>query len=73
MKVIEIARVKRLPILLIATFRPEFQASWVGQAHVTALSLSRLGRRDGPSEGPLTALRVAAVAQPSSDRALSLG
>jgi hypothetical protein len=47
MKVIEIARVERLPILLIATFRPEFQASWVGQAHVTALSLSRLAGATG--------------------------
>ena len=42
-----IARVERLPVLLIATFRPEFQPSWVGQAHVTMLALSRLGRRDG--------------------------
>ena len=42
-----IARVERLPVLLIVTFRPEFQPSWVGAAHVTMLALSRLGRRDG--------------------------
>ncbi|HVH74903.1 MAG TPA: AAA family ATPase [Stellaceae bacterium] len=42
-----IAGVERLPVLLIATFRPEFQPSWVGQAHVTVLALSRLGRREG--------------------------
>ena len=42
-----IARVERLPVLLIATFRPEFQSSWVGQSHVTMLALSRLGRREG--------------------------
>jgi class 3 adenylate cyclase/predicted ATPase len=42
-----IARVERLPVLLIATFRPEFHPSWVGQAHVTMLALSRLGRREG--------------------------
>jgi class 3 adenylate cyclase/predicted ATPase len=42
-----IARVERLPVLLIATFRPEFEPSWVGQPHVTLLSLSRLGRRAG--------------------------
>jgi class 3 adenylate cyclase len=41
------ARIERLPVLLIATFRPEFQAPWVGLAHVTMLALSRLGRRDG--------------------------
>jgi class 3 adenylate cyclase len=42
-----ILRVEGLPILLIATFRPEFQSPWTGQPHVTVLSLSRLGRRDG--------------------------
>ena len=42
-----IARVGRLPVLLIATFRPEFQPPWVGQPHVTMLALSRLGRREG--------------------------
>jgi len=42
-----IARVERLPVLLIATFRPEFQPSWGGGAHVTMLALSRLGRREG--------------------------
>lgn len=42
-----IARVEHLPVLLLATYRPEFQPSWSGQAHVTLLTLSRLGRRDG--------------------------
>jgi hypothetical protein len=42
-----IAAVERLPVLLIATFRPEFVAPWAGQPHVTMLALSRLGRRDG--------------------------
>jgi predicted ATPase len=42
-----IARVEGLPVLLIATFRPEFQPPWTGQPHVTMLALSRLGRRDG--------------------------
>jgi len=35
-----------LPALLIATFRPEFNAPWVGQPHVTSLTLNRLGERD---------------------------
>ena len=38
--------VKTLPALLIVTFRPEFNAPWVGQAHVTSLALNRLGQRD---------------------------
>jgi len=39
-------RVRRLPVLLIVTFRPEFQHGWAGQAHVTMLALNRLGERD---------------------------
>lgn len=42
-----IDRVQRLPVLVIITFRPEFAPPWAGHAHVTALSLSRLGRRQG--------------------------
>ncbi|MGC2412365.1 MAG: AAA family ATPase, partial [Stellaceae bacterium] len=42
-----IARVEHLPVLLVATFRPEFQPPWTGQPHVTVLALNRLGRRDG--------------------------
>jgi tRNA A-37 threonylcarbamoyl transferase component Bud32/tetratricopeptide (TPR) repeat protein len=30
------------PLLLVATFRPEFQAPWGHRAHITQLSLSRL-------------------------------
>src|SRR5262245_27285580 len=41
-----IARVAHLPVLLVVTFRPEFQPTWVGQPHVTMLPLSRFGRRD---------------------------
>jgi len=32
-----VARVLRLPVLLIITFRPEFQPHWTAQAHVTTL------------------------------------
>jgi class 3 adenylate cyclase/predicted ATPase len=39
-------RIKTLPVLLIVTFRPEFNAPWVGQSHVTSLTLNRLGERD---------------------------
>ena len=39
-------RIKTLPALLIVTFRPEFDAPWVGQSHVTSLTLNRLGERD---------------------------
>ena len=30
----------------VVTFRPEFKAPWVGQPHVTSLTLNRLGERD---------------------------
>ncbi len=39
-------RIKALPVLLIVTFRPEFNAPWVGQSHVTSLTLNRLGGRE---------------------------
>jgi class 3 adenylate cyclase/predicted ATPase len=42
-----VERAAHLPILLIITFRPEFQPPWTGQAHVTMLALNRLGRREG--------------------------
>jgi class 3 adenylate cyclase/tetratricopeptide (TPR) repeat protein len=42
-----IDRVVRLPVLLVITFRPEFHPPWTGQAHVTTLTLGRLGRREG--------------------------
>ncbi|MGA7489123.1 MAG: hypothetical protein WBW74_19545 [Xanthobacteraceae bacterium] len=33
-------------MLLIVTFRPEFNAPWIGRPHVTALTLNRLAQRD---------------------------
>ena len=30
-----IERIRRLPVLVLITFRPEFQPPWTGQAHVT--------------------------------------
>ena len=43
-RVVEIA--PHLAVLVIVTFRPEFSPPWMGQAHVTSLSLSRLARRE---------------------------
>ena len=40
-----VERVRSLPVLLIITYRPEFAPPWLGQSHVTALMLNRLGRR----------------------------
>jgi DNA-binding winged helix-turn-helix (wHTH) protein/tetratricopeptide (TPR) repeat protein len=42
---IVVERVRTLPVLLIVTYRPEFSPPWLGQSHVTALTLNRLGRR----------------------------
>jgi class 3 adenylate cyclase/tRNA A37 threonylcarbamoyladenosine biosynthesis protein TsaE len=39
-------QIANLPVLLIVTFRPEFEAPWIGQPHVTALALNRLGHRE---------------------------
>ena len=40
-------RVSQLPVLLVVTFRPEFQHGWSGRPHVTTLALNRLAGRDG--------------------------
>jgi predicted ATPase len=39
-------RVPTLRVLLIVTFRPDFVPPWVGQPHVTALTLNRLAERE---------------------------
>jgi predicted ATPase len=33
-------------VLLIVTFRPEFDPPWIGRPYVTALTLNRLAQRD---------------------------
>ena len=40
-----IDRLQRLPVLLVVTFRPEFQPPWTTHAHATLLTLNRLGVR----------------------------
>ena len=40
-------RVRGMPVLLVFTFRPEFQHGWGGQPHVTLLALNRLAMREG--------------------------
>jgi class 3 adenylate cyclase/tetratricopeptide (TPR) repeat protein len=42
-----VERVARLPVLIVITFRPEFEHSWGGQSYVLAMALSRLGDREG--------------------------
>ncbi len=44
---LSVDRVRHLPVLLVMTFRSEFQPPWGGRAHVTTLTLNRLGERDG--------------------------
>jgi len=40
-----VERLQTLPILLVITFRPDFQAPWAGQPHVTTVALNRLSER----------------------------
>jgi class 3 adenylate cyclase/predicted ATPase len=49
-----VERARALPILVVITHRPQFSPPWSGQAHVTAMPLNRLGRRQGAA----MALRV---------------
>src|SRR5262249_13351597 len=39
-------RIRTLSVLLIVTFRPEFEPGWIGQPHVTTLNLNRLAPRE---------------------------
>jgi class 3 adenylate cyclase/predicted ATPase len=55
-----VEHVRSLPVLLIVTFRPEFQPPWTGQPQVTMLALNRLDRHD----------RTALVAQIAGGKAL---
>jgi DNA-binding winged helix-turn-helix (wHTH) protein/tetratricopeptide (TPR) repeat protein len=41
-----VERLRTLPVMLIVTFRPEFQPPWIGQSRVTMLTLDRLDRHD---------------------------
>src|SRR5690242_17343093 len=42
-----VERITNLPVLLVATYRPEFQPPWVGGSQVTVIALNRLGRGEG--------------------------
>jgi class 3 adenylate cyclase/predicted ATPase len=55
-----IERARSLPVLLIVTFRLEFQPPWAGQTQVTTLALNRLDRLD----------QIALVAQIAGGKAL---
>ena len=39
-------KIPTLRVLLIVTFRPEFDPPWIGRPHVTALTLNRLAERE---------------------------
>ena len=39
-------RIRTLGVLLIVTYRPEFEPPWIGRPHVTALNINRLGERE---------------------------
>jgi class 3 adenylate cyclase/predicted ATPase len=39
-------RVRPLRVLLIVTYRPEFEPQWIGQPHVSLIALNRLGERE---------------------------
>ncbi|HEV8059820.1 MAG TPA: adenylate/guanylate cyclase domain-containing protein, partial [Gemmataceae bacterium] len=41
-----VGQIANLPVLLIVTFRSEFEPPWIGRSHVTALAINRLPERD---------------------------
>ena len=42
-----IAGVREFPVLVLLTFRPEFEPKWTGYDNATLLSLTRLSRKEG--------------------------
>jgi class 3 adenylate cyclase/ABC-type transport system involved in cytochrome c biogenesis ATPase subunit len=50
-----VERVRALPVLVLITFRPEYEAPWTGLSHVTGIALDRLA----PAEVETLAERVA--------------
>ena len=41
-----VERIPALPVLLVMTYRPEFEPPWLGRPYVTALTINRLAARD---------------------------
>ena len=41
-----VGRLRSLGVLLIVTYRPEFEPPWIGRSYITALSLNRLDERE---------------------------
>jgi class 3 adenylate cyclase/predicted ATPase len=61
-------RARRLPVLLVVTFRLEFQPPWIGLSHVSLLALNRLDPRGGSAlvaqlAGNLSSLSADVVAE----------
>src|SRR6516165_953282 len=50
-----VERVRALPVLVLITFRPEYEAPWTGLSHVTSIALDRLA----PAEVETLAMHVA--------------
>src|SRR6516165_2256182 len=50
-----VERVRALPVLVLITFRPEYEAPWIGLSHVTSIALDHLA----PAEVETLAERVA--------------
>ena len=39
-------KIPSLRVLLVVTYRPEFDPPWIGRPHVAALTLNRFGQRE---------------------------
>ncbi len=63
-----IDRVRKVPLLVVLTHRPEFQSRWSEQGHVGALNLSKLTRAQSAAMVSTLAGRGAARANPDKDR-----
>ena len=59
-----VERVRALPLLMLITFRPEYEAPWTGLSHVTNIALDRFA----PAEVETLAEHVAGRPLPPKSR-----
>jgi class 3 adenylate cyclase len=62
-------RIANLRVLLIVTFRPEFEPPWIGRPYVTPLTINRLAEREvGAMDGTAATVHSAASSSFASSR-----
>jgi hypothetical protein len=66
-------RIPTVRVLLVMTYRPEFQPPWLGRPHVTVLTINQLAaREEGDKARPRRTMARCTPALPTPSKAASL-